>query len=106
MRYFTLPVILIIGLVAYRLARILAHDKVGEPLRRRAYAYQAKRPKVGGWLNYLLTCPFCLSWWMSVFGVVWYAWMVAPTWPGWGETLLAVPAAAGVGLSWQQSTWR
>ena len=96
MRFYTLSVIVILGFVAYRLARLVAHDKIGEPIRRRAYAYMAKRPKVGGWLNALVTCPFCLSVHASVIGVLWYAWMIAPTWPGWGESLVAIPAVAGV----------
>jgi hypothetical protein len=96
MRFFTLPVIVILGLVAYRLARVIAHDKIGEPLRKRAYAYKAKRPKVGGWLNALTTCPFCLSVYFAAGAVAWTTWMILPTWPGWGEFLLAIPAAAGV----------
>ena len=50
----------------------------------------------GRWLNTLTTCPFCLSVWFTFAGVGWMTWMILPTWPGWGEFLLAIPAAAGV----------
>ena len=95
MRYYTLPVIIIIGLVAYRLSRLIAHDAIAEPFRRKVYASQATLGRVGRWLNTLTTCPFCLSVWFTFAAVGWYAWMIAPTWPGWGEFLLAIGAAAG-----------
>jgi len=97
MRYFTLPVIVIIGLVAYRLARVLAHDKIGEPVRKWAYKQAAEHGRAGRWVNALITCPFCLSVWFAIAACSWYAWMVAPTWPGWGEFLLAIAASAGIG---------
>lgn len=97
MRYYTLAVIVIIGLAAYRLARVIAHDKIGEPIRKRTYKAAVEHGGPGRWLNSLITCPFCLSVWFAVLGVGWYAWMIAPTWPGWGEFLLAIVAVAGVG---------
>lgn len=97
MRYYTLPVIVILGLVAYRLARVIAHDKIGQPIRDRTYKVAVEQPRVGKWLNSLATCPFCLSVYFAAAGVLWYAWLIAPTWPGIGEVLLAIPAAAGIG---------
>jgi len=96
MRYYTLGVIVIIGLVAYRLARVLAHDKIGEPVRNWAYKVSVEHGRAGRWLNSLITCPFCLSVWFAILGVGWYAWLISPTWPGWGEFVLAIPAVAGV----------
>jgi len=96
MRFYTLPVIIILGLVAYRFSRLIAHDAIAEPFRKKVYASQATLGRAGRWLNTLTTCPFCLSVWFSFAGVGWYAWMIAPTWPGWGEFLLAIPAVAGV----------
>jgi len=96
-RYFTLPVIVIIGLVAYRLARLIAHDKIAEPLRKRIYKLAVEHGRPGRWLNTLTTCPFCLSVWFAIAAVVWYVWLILPTWPGIGEVLLAIGAAAGVG---------
>jgi hypothetical protein len=95
-RFYTLGVVLIIGLAAYRLARLLAHDKIGQPVRDRTYKLSVENPGIGRWVNSLATCPFCLSVYFAAIGVFWYAWLIAPTWPGWGETLLAIPAAAGV----------
>lgn len=96
MRFYTLAVIVIIGLVSYRLARVIAKDKIGEPVRKWGYKMAVEHGKPGRYLNAFVTCPFCLSVWFSFLAVVWYAWMIAPTWPGWGEFLMAIPAAAGV----------
>jgi hypothetical protein len=95
-RFFTLPLIIILGFVAYRLSRLIAHDAIAEPFRKRVYASQAYLGRAGKWLNTLTTCPFCLSVWFTFAGVGWVTWMILPTWPGWGEFLLAIPAAAGV----------
>ena len=35
MRFYTLSVVVILGFVAYRLARLIAHDKIAEPFRAR-----------------------------------------------------------------------
>ena len=77
------------------MARVIAHDKVGEPIRKRAYAYKARRPKVGGWLNALVTCPYCLSVYFAIAAVAWTTWLILPTWPGIGEFLVAWAAVAG-----------
>ena len=76
-----LPAVTVIGLAAYRIARVIAHDKIGQPIRDRTYALQGHWPKVGGWVNALTTCPYCLGVHASVFGVLWYAWLVAPKSP-------------------------
>ena len=49
MRFYTLSVVVILGLVAYRLARLVAHDAIAEPFRRKVYASQAVlgRPGAG-----------------------------------------------------------
>lgn len=92
-----LAVVVVVGLAAYRLARVIAHDKIGEPVRKRAYKASVEHGRAGRWLNSLVTCPFCLSVYFAAAAVIWWAWLVAPSWPGWGAVLLAIPAAAGVG---------
>lgn len=96
MRYFNLPLVVILAFVAYRLSRLIAHDKIAEPFRKKVYASQATLGRAGRWLNTLTTCPFCLSVYWSGFGVGWATWMILPTWPGLGEFLVAIPAVAGV----------
>ena len=90
-----LPAVAVTGLAAYRIARVIAHDKIGEPIRHRAYESIARWPKFGVWLNSLVTCPFCLTVYASAGGVLWYAAVIGP-WPGAGAVLLMIPAAAGV----------
>jgi hypothetical protein len=97
MRFYGLAEVLIIGLIAYRLARVVAHDKIGQPIRDRTYSLIAVQPKLGKWLNALATCPFCLSVYFAAGGVVWFGLWIAPEWPGWAEVLFAWPAAAGAG---------
>ena len=89
-----LPAVTVIGLAAYRIARVIAHDKIGEPIRHRAYESIARYPKFGVWLNSLVTCPFCLTVYASAGGVAWYSLTIA--WPGAGAVLLMIPAAAGI----------
>lgn len=91
MRALTLPATVGVGFAAYRIARVIAHDKIGEPIRQRTYKASVEHGKAGQWLNALVTCPFCLGVWVSASSVAWYALT-----PDWGLALLAVPAAAGV----------
>jgi len=95
--YYTLGIVVLIGLVSYRLARLLAHDKIAQPLRDFTYKMACEHGRPGRWLNTLMTCPFCLSVWFAIAGVVWFGWLIAPEWPDWAEMLLAVGAVAGVG---------
>jgi len=97
MHDYTLGIIVILGFVSYRLARLFAHDKLTEPIRKWAYKRSSERRFGGRWLNTLITCPFCLSVWFAIAGVVWYGWLIAPDWPDWAEVLLAIGAVAGVG---------
>ena len=95
MSYIGLSEVLILGLVAYRLARALAVDKIGEPVRRWLYRSGAKR-KLGSWGFALVSCPWCNSVWFSLLGVAWTTWLILPTWPGIGEFLIGWAAVSGV----------
>jgi hypothetical protein len=94
MRFLDLSIVVILGLVCARLARIIAVDKIGEPVRQWLYRHQAKR-WLGGWLYSLITCPWCISVHAALWSVLWWIWLILPTWPGWGEFLVAWWAVAG-----------
>ena len=51
MTYFDLTTIFALGLACYRLARVVAHDKIGQPIRDRAYKAAAEHGRAGRWLN-------------------------------------------------------
>jgi hypothetical protein len=51
------------ALATYRLARLVAVDLIGAPLRRGA-------ARLGQWAEYLAQCPWCLSIWLSPGPVV------------------------------------
>jgi hypothetical protein len=84
-----------LALPAYRLARIVGVDNVGEPLRQFLYRKQAQWGKTGRWLHKLFTCPFCLSVWFSGLATLWWVWLILPAWPGFGFVLLMIGAVAG-----------
>lgn len=94
MRHLDLTVVVVLGLVVYRLARAIAIDKIGEPLRRFLYKSGAKR-KLGSWLFALVSCPWCNSVWIALAATVWWVWLIAPTWVGFGEFAVAWFAVAG-----------
>jgi hypothetical protein len=94
MRFLGLFDVIILALVVYRLARAITYDKVGEPLRKWLYKSGAKR-KLGSWGFSLVSCPWCISVWISALAVAWWVALILPTWPGWGEFLVAIAAVAG-----------
>jgi len=74
------------GAAAYRLWRLLAHDTFPPVARAR----DAVLVRYGDrWPGELLTCPWCLGWWVSVLVVAGTALV-----PGWW-----LPAAAALTLS-------
>jgi hypothetical protein len=94
-RYLNLLVVLILGLAAYRGARLISNDTITKPIRDKLYGLQS-HGRLGKWAHSLITCPWCVSVWLSAFAVIWWIWLILPAWPGWGETLLAWWAVAGV----------
>ena len=84
--------IAVVGLVAYRLWRLVARDSLTAPLRERPYRWH--------WFRELWDCPWCLGFWIclglaylgSVLGYVTTDWLVvgvaASVVTGWlGDTL-------------------
>ena len=90
----TLVAVIIMALPAYRIAQVVAVDKIGEPLRQYLYRHQQSW-KGGRWLHSLITCPFCCSVWFSAVAVAVWIWLILPGWPGIGVFLFAIGAVAG-----------
>jgi hypothetical protein len=88
----------LVGLVAYRLARAIAVDSISEPARTWTYwrGHSDTVPEPGvthrgwAWLYGLISCPFCCSWWIAL--AVYLAWLGE-----WNATaLIGATAAAGI----------
>lgn len=98
-----LAVIVVLGLAAYRLARLVAVDSLTEDVRAVVYRWAwiddpdadvdpSPRGRVRPYLYELLTCPFCVGVWTSAGVFVVYG-LVAASLAGW---YVAIPAVAGV----------
>lgn len=63
----SLPVLILLGIAAYRATQLGVHDSILDPARERLAAWHANnldsRPR--GFLMQLIGCVYCLGWWMS-----------------------------------------
>jgi len=96
----TFATVLVLGLVVYRISRILPVDAVAEPVRARVEMWTypeaaPSRPKFREWVGQLLSCPVCLSWWIAAVVVIFWSLVVVGVWPGW-FFLILWPAVAAV----------
>jgi hypothetical protein len=98
----TLAAILILGLMTYRIARIIPVDDVAEPIRSRItlWTYPEKEISTKAaarrvWLGRLLACPVCLGWWVAGLVVLFYSLVIVDEWFGFAF-LIFWPATAGV----------
>lgn len=94
----TLAVVVILGLVVYRAARVLTVDKISQPWRdwllRQVQHAGAETRSAARWAYTLLTCPWCLGIYLSALVVAFYSLVVADRWLGW-EYPLGLLAVAG-----------
>jgi Protein of unknown function (DUF1360) len=84
-----------LALVTFRLARAIAIDKIGEPLRGWLYRSGAKR-KLGSWAFALITCPYCIGTWIALLATGWWVWLISDDWPGIGTFMVVWFATAGL----------
>lgn len=76
----------VIVLGTARITRLITTDTIAEPLiDRLVFGIGRRNPTAGEWVNSLLTCPWCIGWWLSVAVVLTYAqtptvttWLLAP----------------------------
>ena len=83
---------LILALAVFRVYRLIAEDDIFD--RPRDWAFDKLAEERLEKLDKLITCPWCLGFWLSV--IAWVAWMLSPAW----TVGLAFPWAlsAAVGL--------
>ena len=87
----------LIGLAAYRLARIPGLDQVAEPFQGWLHDwvlgprgnYRTKQ-----WFQQLVLCPICLGWWLALIIGLAYGYLATDL--QWETVWLATIAAAGV----------
>jgi hypothetical protein len=94
-----LALVVFLGLVVYRATRVATTDKVSQPWRdwllRKVQESGADNRSLARWAYTLLTCPFCLSVWLSfIIVALWVLW--PGDWDGLGEYLFDSVAVAGV----------
>lgn len=99
----TLAVVVILGLAAYRLTRVLTVDSISDPARAVLYDWAwggtrdrpTSRGRARGWVYELLTCSHCLGVWVSLAAVAaWSSVGGAPS--NFAAWLVDVFAVAGV----------
>jgi hypothetical protein len=80
--------LIVATLATIRIVRAIAVDSITEPLRR----WVVTRFGLGSRIDELVTCPWCLSWWVAWFAmtVAWLGGCVSSL----GALLLLAPACA------------
>jgi len=84
-----LDIALVLGLAA-RLTRLAVVDDIAEPAR--VALVKVMPTRIVGWVYALLTCPFCIGFWLSVAVVL--------SWLAWGSTVLWQAVAAAFTVSY------
>jgi hypothetical protein len=74
--YYYLVFLVFFGLAAYRLTRLFLYDHLFDSFR--AWVWKRRPPENGG-VGYLLTCPWCLGFWVSSLLVFAYIIVPVPT---------------------------
>jgi len=74
--YSYLAFLLVFGIAAYRLTRVVLYDHVLDSAR--AWVWKRFPPENGG-IGYLLTCPWCMGFWVSSLLVIAYIIVPVPT---------------------------
>lgn len=67
---------LVMALAVFRVYRLIAEDDIFD--RPRDWALDKLKEERLEKLDALITCPWCLGWWLSLF--TWLAWLVTPGW--------------------------
>lgn len=82
-------------LATWRLWRIIAVDSITEPLRAR---FLFRDGRGWEWFADLVTCPWCLGWWLSGGAV--FGWLlVSDGWSWSGFVVAWCAVSAGVGIT-------
>lgn len=82
---------LILGLASHRLTRLIIRDTVLDSLRNK---WWDRFPPESTKLGYLLTCPWCLGFWLSLGVYFWYT--ILPVQILWLCYVLALSSIVGL----------
>lgn len=83
------------ALATYRATKLVIDDEITADLRDKAYKEIKRLPKkTADKLQYLLTCPWCVSIWAAAFLVALR--LIAPNLATYLNTLLAASAVTGI----------
>lgn len=94
--------LVVLAAVVYRVARFLILDELINEWRDALHGKLADHPnKTTIKLQLLMTCPFCLTIWISI--LVTLAWFLGPTadWPGWAWPYYMLAVATGSLVFWR-----
>lgn len=85
---------LLIGLAAFRLWRLAAIDSITEPIHGRL---RASRHPVMQWFDTLVSCPWCLGFWIAT-GLTWGVWWLTDAYSTVDALIMMWAASAVTGL--------
>lgn len=88
----TLQAVVIVAAVAFRLWRLVAHDRIAQPLRNR---WNPATPR-GELVDFFVACPWCLGTWLAIAGTL--AWAAGHHLAVWEVVGLAATSSVLVGL--------
>ncbi len=66
----------IMALAVFRVYRLIAEDDIFD--RPRDWLLDRFKEERLGKLDVLITCPWCLGWWLGL--LTWVAWLATPSW--------------------------
>lgn len=95
MHYVSLIDLVVLAAVTWRIARFLILDELISEWRDSLHGVLADHPnRLTIKLQLLMTCPFCLTIWISG-GVSTYWYLLVREWPGWAFPVYVLAVAAG-----------
>lgn len=89
--YYYLVALVLFGLAAYRVTRLILFDHVLDRLR--SWVWRHRPPENGG-IGYMLTCAWCTGFWVSSLFVI--AYIIVPEATTVAAFLLSVSAIVGL----------
>lgn len=84
--------------VSYRVWRLLAHDRIAQPIRN---LWNPDTPK-GELIDYFFGCPWCAGTWLSILTTL--AWAIGHPFTPWDFIGTAAASAVLVGLVGDKTT--
>jgi hypothetical protein len=87
--------VILLGLAGFRLWRLAAIDSITEPIHGRL---RASTHPVAQWFDTLVSCPYCLGFWITT-GLTWGVWWIAHPYTATEAFIMMWAASAMTGLT-------